>query len=132
MKSKKRGWKPEALNIRASVTFSKRSYVEYFRIMLNLLHPSSMCFKIDTEPIDINCLSLLFNRCEATTKSFINEAIKLEYIAQVLKGKKYIYFANPYVFRFRGKRMNRAVELLFDKKELINEKPRNRNKRKLY
>jgi len=132
MKSKRQDWKPETLNIRASIKFSKQKYVEYFRILLNMLDKSSMCFKLDKEPIDIEYLSLIFNKCKSTIKDFLREASKLEYIAIISKDKKQIYFANPYIFRFRDKRMNRAVQLFFNKKELDHEQPRNRNKKKLY
>ena len=132
MKRKKRDCRPETLNIRASIKFSKQKYVEYFWILLNMLDKSSMCFKFDKEPIDIEYLVLILNNSKFSIMNFLREAIELEYIAGVSKNRKRIYFANPYIFRFRDKRMNRAVQLFFTKKELDYEKPRNRNKKKLY
>jgi len=77
-----------------------------------------MCFMLDGEPIDNKYLSIIINKAQSTITRFLKQASSLGYIICVYKGKKHIYFANPYIFRFKDNRMNKALALLFDGKRL--------------
>lgn len=107
---------PEKLIIKGHITFSRYSFVVYFRRLLLNLNKNSYCFTHLEEPMDLELISLILKKTYKTVHKLIKEARAKKYITAVHYGRKFIYFANPYLFRFKGNRINKTVLIMFKEK----------------
>ena len=108
---------PEGLVILKQVTFTKYSYVVYFRELLKFLDRKSYCFMCQNNPADTELIGIMLKKRYKTVQVFLKEARRKHYITACYLADRPIYFANPYILRFRQDRPPKAVKLMFKKGE---------------